>query len=277
MSLQTALRKYFLPVMVLAALTACSSAGQNKPEIKSASVEDLYNRASKAMENENYKDATKYFDEVERQHPYSDWSMRAQLMAAYASYLDQRYDEAVTALDRYIQLHPGAEDVDYAYYLKAMCYYEQISDVRRDQDMTVKAVQALNALIGRFPDSKYARDAELKRDLTLDHLAGKEMEIGRYYLNRGQVNAAINRFRTVIMNFQTTSHVPEALHRLVEAYMTLGLQDEAYKVAAVLGYNYPGSKWYERSYKLLDPKQRKKLEDERGLVARTLDSLLKPD
>ena len=229
------------------------------------------------MNDERYVEATRYFEEVERQHPYSAWATRAQLMAAYSSYLDQRYDEAVLALDRYIQLHPGASDVDYAYYLKALCFYERISDVRRDQDMTIEAVKGLNALINRFPDSQYTRDAILKRDLTFDHLAGKEMEIGRYYLNRGQVNAAINRFRSVVANFQTTSHVAEALHRLVEAYMTLGLKNEAMQVAAVLGHNYPGSKWYQRSYQLLDDKQRQQIVDERGIVERTIESLLKPD
>ena len=197
-------------------------------------------------------------------------------MAAYSSYLDQRYDEAVIGLDRYIQLHPGSSDVDYAYYLKALSFYEQISDVRRDQQRTIEAVQALNTLIKRFPESEYSRDAALKRDLTLDHLAGKEMEIGRYYLERGHINAAINRFRTVVLNFDTTSHVAEALHRLVEAYITLGLRNEATQVAAVLGHNYPGSRWYERSYALLDENQRKRIADDRGIVERTLDRLLKP-
>ncbi len=272
------LGKIFLALFLIMGLSACSSSNKNEEvAVESASVETLYERASKAMDDGNYIEATKYYEEVERQHPYSKWSTRAQLMAAYASYLDQRYDEAVAALDRYIQLHPGAQDVDYAYYLKAMSFYEQISDVRRDQDMTIQAIKALNTLIRRFPNSEYSRDAMLKRDLTLDHLAGKEMEIGRYYLNRGYTNAAINRFRTVVANFQTTSHVAEALHRLVEAYMTLGLKQEAYQVAAVLGHNYPGSKWYERSYALLDDNQRQKMIDERGLIERTLDSLLKPD
>jgi len=272
------LGKMLLALFLVMGLTACSSSGdKDEVAVESATVETLYERASNAMDDGRYVEATKYYEEVERQHPYSKWSTRAQLMAAYASYLDQRYDEAVASLDRYIQLHPGAEDVDYAYYLKAMSFYEQISDVRRDQEMTIQAIKALNTLIRRFPNSEYSRDASLKRDLTLDHLAGKEMEIGRYYLNRGYTNAAINRFRTVVASFQTTSHVAEALHRLVEAYMTLGLKQEAYKVAAVLGHNYPGSKWYERSYKLLDDTQRKKMIDERGLVERTLDSLLKPD
>ncbi|MCB1782425.1 MAG: outer membrane protein assembly factor BamD [Alphaproteobacteria bacterium] len=270
------LKKSLLSLCLILSLTACASGKDNKPE-ETAPADELYKKASTAMSDENYAEATRYFEEVERQHPYSEYSMKAQLQGAYASYLDQRYDDAITALDRYIELHPGAPDVDYAYYLKAMCYYEQISDVRRDQEMTIEALKSLNTLINRFPQSKYARDAELKRDLTMDHLAGKEMEVGRYYLNRGQINAAINRFRNVVINFQTTTHTPEALHRLVEAYMTLGLRQEALQVAAVLGYNYPGSEWYERSYKLLDPDQRQKLMDDRGIINRTFDSLLKPD
>lgn len=270
-------KKSLLVLFACLLLSACSSSDKKEIPVETAAAETLYERADKALKDERYIEATKYFEEVERQHPYSKWSTRAQLMAAYSSYLDQRYEEAVASLDRYIQLHPGSEDIDYAYYLKAMCFYEQISDVRRDQNMTIQAVKALNTLIARFPNSEYARDAMLKRDLTLDHLAGKEMEIGRYYLNRGHVNAAINRFRSVVANFQTTSHVAEALHRLVEAYLTLGLKGEAYQVAAVLGHNYPGSKWYERSYALLDDEQRQKIIDERGIIERTMDTLLKPD
>ncbi len=271
------IRRNILAVVLVLTLGACSGNDKNKDQVEAAPVETLYSKADEAMKAENYREATKYFEEVERQHPYSQWSTRAQMMGAYASYLDQRYDDAIAALDRYIELHPGAEDVDYAFYLKAMCYYEQITDVARDQEMTKSALQALEALIGRFPESKYVRDATLKRDLTLDHLAGKEMEIGRYYLNRGEVNAAINRFRAVIKDYQTTTHTAEALHRLVEAYMTLGLGEEAVHVASVLGHNYPGSPWYERSYALLDPAQRQRIIDERGILDRTFDSLLKPD
>jgi outer membrane protein assembly factor BamD len=183
----------------------------------------------------------------------------------------------VLALDRFIELHPGSEDVDYAYYLKALCFYEQITDVARDQAMTTEALNALDTLVRRFPDSKYTRDATLKRDLTLDHLAGKEMEIGRYYLNRKQVNAAIGRFTSVVRDYQTTTHVPEALYRLVEAYMTLGLHDQAVRVAAVLGYNYPGNKWYQDAYDILDDEQRQKLINGQSWVDRTVDSLFKPE
>jgi outer membrane protein assembly factor BamD len=267
-----------LPLACVLLLGGCSSFNKKEEDVQiEESVEKLYNQAAVSLDQQNYKDATKYFDEVERQHPYSQWATQAQLMAAYSSYLDQRYDEAILALDRYIELHPGSKDIDYAYYLKALSYYEQISDVRRDQEMTMQSLQALEALIRVYPESKYTRDATLKRDLTLDHLAGKEMEIGRYYLNRGEVNAAINRFRVVIKDYQTTTHTAEALHRLVECYLTLGLKNEATRIAAVLGYNYPGSNWYKRSYELLDEESRQQILNERDFVDRTIDSIFKPD
>jgi outer membrane protein assembly factor BamD len=264
-------------VAVLGLLTAAGCSSDDKIQPEDQPVEVLYNKASAAMDEKDFKQATSLFEEVVRQHPYSEWATRAELMSAYSSYQVPSYDEAIVALDRFIELHPGNKDIDYAMYLKALCYYEQISDVARDQMMTEEAMKSFDALIRRYPDSRYSRDATLKRDLTLDHLAGKEMEIGRYYLNQGDINAAMNRFRTVIKEYQTTTHVPEALHRLVESYLTLGLKDEAMKVAAVLGYNYPGSSWYQDSYKLMDPEQRKKLEDGGNWVNRTVDSLLKPD
>ena len=273
--------KRFIPILcvpILMGLAACSSTSE--PDVakeRDTPVETLYNNAAVAMDAQNYREATRLFQEVERQHPYSEWAVRAELMAAFAQYQSLRYDEAILGLDRFVELHPGSKDVDYALYLKALSYYEQISDVARDQFMTVESLKAFDTLIRRFPDSNYTRDAILKRDLTLDHLAGKEMEIGRYYLNRGEINAAINRFRTVVREYQTTTHVPEALHRLVEAYITLGLNDEATRVAAVLGYNYPGSKWYEDSYELLDPQMRQKLIADRGIIDRTVDSLFKPN
>lgn len=264
-------------VLAVATVSACSSGGGQSDVQIEASAEMLYNRAAQALDEGDFIVATKSFEEVERQHPYSQWATKAQLMAAYAYYEAQRYEEAIIALDRFIELHPGNKDIDYAHYLKALCFYEQISDVARDQAMTKMALSSLEALIGRFPESRYARDAALKRDLTLDHLAGKEMEIGRYYLNRNHINAAINRFRTVIKKYETTTHAAEALHRLVEAYLTLGLTQEATQVAAVLGYNYPGSTWYEQSFKLLTPQERQKILDERGFIDRTVESIFKPD
>ncbi len=272
-----------LLVLSLILVTACSSSKEEEERIaaekaaETTPVEILYNDAANALEDKRYAEATQKFEEVERQHPYSKWATKSQLMSAYASYEDDRYDEAIMALDRFIELHPGNEDIDYAYYLKALCFYEQISDVARDQAMTQSALEALNTLILRFPDSQYARDAQLKKDLTLDHLAGKEMEIGRYYLNRGQINAAINRFRAVVKEYQTTTHIPEALHRLVEAYLTLGLKTEATRIAAVLGHNYPGSDWYEDSYNILDAESRREILDDRSFIDKTVDSLFRPD
>ena len=268
--------RFFLILLLIPALSACSSNKEDKLETEKP-VDVLYNQAAAAMDDRQYDTATKYFEEVERQHPYSQWATQAQLMSAYSSYLNQKYDEAIASLDRFIELHPGSKDIDYAYYLKALCYYEQISDVARDQAMTEEALKSLETLVRLYPDSQYARDATLKRDLTLDHLAGKEMEIGRYYLNRGFVNAAMNRFRTVVKDYQTTTHVAEALHRLVECYLTLGLKEEATNVAAVLGYNYPGSEWYKRSYDLLDDQQRKRIIENRDFFDRTVDSIFKPD
>lgn len=217
-------------------------------------VATLYNTALSDLEQGNYDAAAVKFDEVERQHPYSTWAVKAQIMAAYSMYMSNKYDEAVVALDRFIQLHPSNKDVPYAYYLKGLCYYEQISDVGRDQLMTEYALKTFGELISRFSDSEYSRDAKLKVELTYDHLAGKEMNVGRYYQSRKQWLAAINRFQSVVDKYETTTHVPEALHRIVESYVALGLREEARKTAAVLGHNFPSSRWYKQSYVLIaDP------------------------
>lgn len=240
-------------VLVLSAFLTVGCASTKKDEAKAEEkpVEVLYKEARTALNNNENKTAARLFDDVERQHPYSEWATQAKLMSAYASYQAEDYISAILTLDKFIELHPGHPDVAYAYYLRAICHYEQISDVARDQDETQKALDGLDEVIRRFPDTTYARDASLKRDLTLDHLAGKEMEIGRFYLRQRQYNAALRRFATVIEKHQTTSFVPEALHRSVEAYVALGLTDEAQKMAAILGHNYPGSEWYEASYTLL--------------------------
>ncbi len=231
------------------ALGACRS--QEEVQVERP-VEDLYNIAVNSLMTENYAAAARQFDEVERQHPYSVWATRSQLMAAYAFYMDSKYDEAISALDRFIQLNPANRDVAYAYYLKALCYYEQISDVQRDARMTELALASLTEVVNRFPNSVFARDARLKIELAHDHLAGKEMEVARFYQNQRQFLGAINRYRIVIDRYQTTSHVPEALHRLVECYLALGLVDEARRTASVLGHNYPGSDWYEDSFSLIE-------------------------
>ncbi|MEZ5668906.1 MAG: outer membrane protein assembly factor BamD [Alphaproteobacteria bacterium] len=234
----------------LMALTGCG--GAEEEAYVEQPVEDLYNTALDNLAAAEYEAAQAAFEEVDRQHPYSVWATKAQLMAAFAAYQKGNYDDAVVALDRFIELHPGNSDTAYAYYLKALCYYEQIADVTRDQRLTQLALSSLQDVVTRFPGTDYARDAALKIDLARDHLAGKQMEIGRYYLRQGQYTAAINRFRAVITDYQTTTHVPEALHRIAEAYAALGLTSEAQQVAAVLGYNYPGSVWYIDSYELIE-------------------------
>src|SRR5215469_16118260 len=231
--------------------TLATCGGGKKDVYVEKPVDDLYNKAMDEMVEERYAAAAKTFDEVESQHPYSVWATKSQIMAAYAQYEAANYGEAIIDADRFIQLHPGHRDIAYAYYLKAISYYVQITDVGRDQKITEQALKALDDVVHRFPDSKYARDAKLKLDFTRDHLAGKEMEIGRYYLRRGQYLAAMNRFKRVVDNYQTTTHVPEALERLVECDLALGLSDEAKANAAVLGYNFPGSEWYEDSYALV--------------------------
>lgn len=211
----------------------------------------LYNKGLKNLQKGYYKTAAKDFDEVERQHPYSAWATRAILMAAYSQYMRNSYDDAINAAQRFISLHPGHKDAPYAYYLIAISYYEQIADVKRDQTATEKALAALDEVGTRFPGNAYAADAAAKAVLARDHLAGKEMEVGRYYLKRRSLLAAVNRFKTVVIKYQTTSQTPEALYRLTEAYYSLGVMSEAQTAAAVLGHNYPSSQWYKDAYNLL--------------------------
>ena len=245
------LRLKYLALMICAVALAACSDDKPKLEYVERPVEELYNEAVDSALGGDYKKAAPLFDEVERQHPYSVWATQAQLMAAYSLYQTNKYDEAINALDRFIQLNPSNQNVDYAYYLKGLSYYEQIVDVGRDQKLTKNAMDTLQELVQRFPDSQYSRDALLKLDLTRNHLAGKEMEIGRFYLRESKYLAAINRFKRVVENFDTTDQVPEALHRLTEAYAALGLHEQAERTAAVLGYNYPGSQWYQDSYALM--------------------------
>jgi outer membrane protein assembly factor BamD len=225
--------------------TAASTSGPPAP------VEDLYNNGIDALNAQRYASANDQFNLVEQNYPYSSWAVNAQLMQGYTQYLQNHYTEALGTLERFIQLHPTHRDIAYAYYLRALCYYEQIADIERDQKGTQLAMNALQDVVNRFPDSSYARDARLKIDLCRDHLAGKEMEIGRWYEKQHLYEAAIGRFQRVVDDYQTTNHVPEALHRLTEIYLILGLRTEAKRTAAVLGYNYPGSPWYEDSYNQL--------------------------
>ncbi len=258
--------------LLLLGLVACSS--DEEPAYVERPVEDLYNTAMDQLLTAEYDEAARLFDEVERQHPYSVWASKAQLMAAYAHYQNNKYDEAINALDRFIQLHPGSRDAPYAYYLRAISYYEQISDVGRDQKMTQLALEGLDDVVRRFPESRYARDANLKVDLARDHLAGKHMDIGRFYQGQGEYLAAINRFRMVIQDYQTTTHVPEALHRLVESYIALGINDEAQATAAVLGHNFPGNVWYAESYVLLTGVDLRPEEAKGSWISRVWNSII---
>ena len=239
----------------LAAASLLSACATNKTQADTQyvarDVSTLYNHAKYRLDRGQFKLAAALFDEVERQHPYSPWARRAQLMSAFSYYMNRDYTEAISGAQRFLAIHPGNKDASYAFYLISLCYYEQIADVTRDQKVTQQARDSLGELIRRYPQSRYAADARLKLDLVNDHLAGKEMEIGRFYQRRGQWLAATVRFRNVVDQYQTTTHTPEALERLVESYLRLGIPEEAKKAAAVLGANYPGSEWYEHAYKLI--------------------------
>ena len=237
----------------LLALTACGGGPKPATDTKyvALDVTTLYNAAQDRLERKQYAEAAALFDETERQHPYTEWARRAQLKSAFSYYAAKDYTKAVDSARRFISTHPGNEDAPYAYYLVAMSYYEQISDVRRDQKTTDDARTALTELVRRYPQSPYADDARLKLDLVSDHLAGKEMEVGRFYERRRRWLAATIRFQKVVDDYQTTSHVPEALYRLVETYLSLGLPQEAKKSAAVLGANHADSEWYQKAYDLM--------------------------
>jgi len=267
-------RKVFTLGLVLVALALAGCGGKTKDlDYQERSVYEIYSQALGYLDEGKYKEAAQYFDEVERQHPYSVWATKAKLMAAYSLYQNNKYDDAVNALDRFIAVHPGNRDVVYAYYLKALCYYEQIADVQRDQELTQKALDSLQDVVTRFPGTTYARDARLKMDLTRDHLAGQQMSIGRFYERRVQYLAAINRYKNVVDQYGDTSHSPEALERLTECFVSLGLIGEARKVAAVLGYNYPGSEWYKDSYQMVEgvaPKPGKPISEWRPPIVRAL-------
>lgn len=234
----------------LALLTAC---GNNAPDrdLEGYPADEIYKRAEFEITQKDFDDAAFYFGEVERLYPYSDWSKRALIMQAFSYHRAADYENARLAAQRFLDFYPADEDAAYAQYLLALSYYDQIDDVGRDQGLTFQALQALRVVIERYPESEYARSAILKFDLAFDHLAGKEMEIGRYYLKRNHFSAAVNRFRVVVEQFQTTQHTPEALHRLVESYLSLGLVEEAQTAGAILGHNYQSTDWYEDSYALL--------------------------
>lgn len=233
-------------------LSACGTSKNEKLAYVERPAELIYNQAVNQMDQGDWSDAKLLFQEVERQHPFSRWARRSMLMSAYASYRSADHDESVAMAQRFIGLHPGSDSATYAYYLIAINHYDQIYDVGRDQATTVAAEAALQQVVRRYPDSDYARDARLKLQLTHDHLAGKEMSIGRYYLKQNQHLAAIGRFKSVVSEYETTSQTEEALHRLVESYVSIGIIQEAKLVGSVLGHNYPNSEWYKDSYELLE-------------------------
>ncbi len=236
------------------ALAGCSDNGRverGEIEFESFSAKQIFERAEFDLERGNAGLAAEVFGEVERLYPYSEWAKRALIMQAYSYHQDEDYENSRAAAQRFIDFYPTDEEAAYAQYLLALSYYDQIDEVGRDQGLTFQALQSLRQVIERYPDSEYARSSILKFDLAFDHLASKEMEIGRYYLRRDNFAASINRFRVVIEDFQTTTHTPEALHRLVEAYLSLGLVDEARTAGAILGHNFRGTEWYEDSYKML--------------------------
>lgn len=257
-------------VFVALALAGCAGKPK-KPKLayEERPVELLYSTGADRLDKGLWNQAVDYFAEVERQHPYSEWSRRAILMTAYAHYQGDNYAEAIGDADRFISLYPGNPAAAYAHYLKAVCYFEQIVDVGRDQAATGQALDNLREVTQRYPRTEYAADARLKIDMVNDQLAGKEMTIGRYYLRNGDTLAAVGRFKTVVERYQTTSHTPEALYRLVEAYLTLGLAEEARRNGSVLGYNYPGDAWYRDAYQLLTDKGLRPAVEPSGEVRKT--------
>ena len=239
-------------LVILGPLVGCSNTAEvGSDEIENYSAKQIFDRAEFEMARSKPMDAIAFFSDVERLYPYSEWAKRSVIMQAFANHKAKQYEEARDAAERYIEYYPSDEDSAYAQYIIALSYYDQIEDIGRDQQVTAKALEAFKTLIVNYPNSEYVKAAELKFDLAFDHLAGKEMEVGRYYLKRQQFPAAINRFRIVVDEYQTSSYTAEALHRLVEAYLSMGLLEEAQSAGAILGYNYQATAWYQRTYSLL--------------------------
>jgi len=251
-----------------------NNANKDAASYQERSVEQIYADGWRMINLGNWEACAGTFNEVDRQHPYSVWARRAMLISAFCSYQANDYTSAISTADNYISLHPGSREVAYAFYIKAISLYEQIVDVGRDQSNTEGALVALQDVVQRFPDTEYARDATLKIDLTNDHLAGKEMAVGRYYLSRGDFIGAINRFRTVIDQYQTTPQIAEALERICEAYYSLGLDSEAQTAAAVLGKNYPGSGWYKNAYNIIKGRNLRPSEDKGSWISKAFRRVL---
>ena len=243
------MRRLFSTVL-LCLVSACAAPERLDPETTPPEV--LYNHAADLLiEKHEYTQSIEAFDEIDRYYPYSRWALKAQIMLAFTNYVKKEYDDAEIVLDRFIRLYPGNKYAPYAYYLKAMCSYAQLSDPKRDQKKTQDALQALREVVSRFPHTAYAADAERKINLTYDYLAAKELNVGRFYQKNNEHAAALNRFFTVVREYPATRSVQEALYRLTETYLILGLDEEAQKSAAVLGYNYPDSRWYKKAYALM--------------------------
>jgi outer membrane protein assembly factor BamD len=264
-----------LGLAAVAALGACGDDESLTDDTRPADA--IYGDAENLADLGDYKRAAALFDDVERLYPYSQLAKSAMIRSAEVSYLGQEYTSARLSAERFLDFFPSDEKAPFAQYIIGLSYYDQISDVGRDQGDTLRARQALTELIERYPNTDFARDALLKRDLTVDNLAGKEMEIGRYYLGRHHYIAAINRFRTVVEDYNTTSQTPEALHRLVEAYLSLGVNNEAQNAAAVLGFNFPGSDWYVDSYALLTGERLKPTYDEESWLGRNFRKIVGGD
>ncbi len=246
------LKKYLLTLTLATLLSACSTGKKDNEEAITHDPSQLYRDGNLAIQESKYKTAIKNFETIEREHPASAFASEASIKKAYSFYLNDEFDEAIFTVEDFLKQYPSHSGVAYMYYLKALCYYDQIVDIGRDQQLTQEALEALEEVVTRFPDSEYANDAKLKIDLAFNQLAGKEMNIGVSYLHKGKVIAALNRFRTVVTYYDTTIFVPEALYRMTEIYYSLGAVDQAKKYAAVLGYNYPNNKWYKKAYDLLE-------------------------
>ena len=247
----------FLIFALISLLFSSCSDSQNNIGIgvsEDKAAEEIFNSGERELVRRRYNDAAEKFKEVERLYPYSDWAKRALIMQVYSFHKDKEYENVVSAANRFIEFHPKDKDIPYAYYLIGLSYYDQVLAIGRDQKLTQEALRIFKLIIKEYPDSEYASSSQIKFDFLKNQLASKEMEVGRYYLKRSHYVSAINRFRGIIEDFSTTSQVPEALHRLVEAYLSLGLTDEAQTAGAILGYNYKSNEWYERSFELLRSK-----------------------
>ncbi len=254
MAMAKAISKWIGPLAALAIVASCSGSAINNAQLERYTAAEIYQRGEFELSKNRPDDAAEYFGEIERLYPYSEWAKRALIMQAFSYHRDNDYPNSRASAQRFLDFYPADSDAAYAQYLLALSYYDQIDDIGRDQGLTFQALQALRVVIERYPNSEYARSAVLKFDLAFDHLAAKEMEIGRYYLKKGHYTAAANRFRVVVEQFQTTTHTAEALHRLVESYLALGLNAEAQTAAAILGHNFKSTGWYEDSFALLGGK-----------------------